>query len=251
MTQPLYEAMALPDTCYLGKRVFKKLFFENARLGTADKRAFREDIEVILWQYTLKPVTIPIPVYEDAQREYHEIAVLQLNLKTAKRTRRLAEVVHRVIPYPLVVVFAYDALCALSLAHKRFSQAEKEAVVAEEIRLTEWFDLAAPTAIQQAFLDSLALPGLPQNHFLALYTALMDRLMALDCAGRTGRYQVESSAKTNQTRREYLAQCHYLENQIAEQRATIGKETRFNRQVELNTKIKNLEKKLQTITARL
>ena len=35
------------------------------------------------------------------KREYHEIAILQVDLKTLNRTNRIAEVIHRAIPYPL------------------------------------------------------------------------------------------------------------------------------------------------------
>ena len=67
MIETLYKRMVIPDACHLGKRVFKKLFHENAKLSATDKKAFREDIDVITWQYTLKPSTIPIQAYEDDQ----------------------------------------------------------------------------------------------------------------------------------------------------------------------------------------
>ena len=35
--------MAIPESCNLGKRVFKKLSQENAKLGGTDKKAFGED----------------------------------------------------------------------------------------------------------------------------------------------------------------------------------------------------------------
>ena len=127
MIDVLYEKMAIPDTCHLGKRVFKKLFHENAKLGVTDKKAFRDDIDTISWQYTLKPSTIPITVYKDDQKDYPEIAILQVDLKTLNRTKRIAEIIHRAIPYPLVVAFVFEKSCALSLAHKRYSQAEKGA----------------------------------------------------------------------------------------------------------------------------
>ena len=184
-----------PDACHLGKRVFKKLFHENAKLGATDKKAFREDIDVITWQYTLKPSTIPIQAYEDDQREYHEIAILQVDLKTLNRTNRIAEVIHRAIPYPLVIVFTFKTKCALSLAHKRFSQAEKGAIVAEDFIITDWIDLSALTPVQQAFLDSLAVSDLPHTHFFAFYSALTDRFVALDCARLTGEYRLESDGE--------------------------------------------------------
>ncbi|MBU2649215.1 DUF4391 domain-containing protein [bacterium] len=251
MIETLYRKMAIPDTCHLGKRVYKKLFHENAKLGVTDKKAFREDIDVITWQYTLKPSTIPIQAYEDNQHEYHEVAILQVNLKTLNRTSRIAEIIHRAIPYPLIVVFSYGTTCALSMAYKRFSQAEKGAIVAEDFIITDWIDLSAPMQIDQAFLNSLKVSNLPHTHFFAFYSALLDRIVSLDCARLTGDYRLESSATKCQVRRDRLADCHELKIQIAGHKATIKKETQFNRKLELNMKIKELESQLQTITAEL
>ena len=251
MINVLYDEMGIPDDCRLGKRVFKKLFHENAKLGAADKKAFREDVDTITWQHTLKPSTIPIRAYEDDQREYHEVAILQVDMKTVKRIRRIAEVMHRAIPYPLVIVFAFETVCALSVAHKRFSQAEKGAIVAEDLIITDWIDLAAPTEVQKDFIASLAVPALPHTHFFAFYSALVDRLLALDCARLTGEYRLEAVGAKPAVRRRLLAECHDLEGRIAEHRTAIRREEQFNRQVELNTKMKELEKLLEQRVARL
>lgn len=251
MTDSLYTSMAIPDACQLGKRVFKKLFHENAKLGATDKKAFREDIDTITWQYTLKPSTIPIQPYKVDQREYHEVAVLHVDLKTRRRTARIAEIMHRAIPYPLLIVFAHETMRAVSAAHKRFSQAEKGAIVAEDFIITDWIDLSAPTQIQKDFLASLTVSALPHTHFFAFYTAIVDRLIALDCARLTGKYYLESRADKRRARCKRLAACHDLENRIEELRTAIKKEAQFNRQVELNTKMKELEKKLKAESSRL
>ena len=253
MIQVLYDKLAIPDACHLGKRVFKKLFHDNAKLGVTDKKALREDIDTITWQYTLKPNTIAIRPYEDDDREYHEIAILQVDLKTLKRTGRIAEIIHRAIPYPLVVVFVFETTCALSLAHKRFSQAETGAIVAEEFLTTDWIDLSpgSPTATQQAFLDSLAITSLPQMHFFAFYSALMDRVIALDCARLTGEYRLEAAAERRETRRKRLADCHEIEVRIADTRAKANRESQVDRLVDLNLEIKRLEAHLAALATEL
>jgi len=242
----LYEKMTIPATCHLGKRVFKKLFFENATLTATDKRAFRDDIDTILWQYTLKPTTIQIKSYEDDHREYHEVAILQVNLKNTSRHKRIAEVIHRAIPYPIMVVLFFETSFVLSLANKRFSQAEHGAIVADEFYITDSVDLSVLTDIQKVFLTSLSVTSLPHTHFFAFYSALIDRVIALNCAKLTGGYRLETSAEKRRKRRKNLIDCHELEVQIAEHKAAIRKEQQFNRQVELNTKIKQLERCLKT-----
>lgn len=268
MIQHLYDKLGLPDACHLGKRVFKKLFHENAQLGMTDKKAFAEDVDTITWQYTLKPSIsggIAIQPYQDDQREYQEVAILQADLKTQRRTARIAEVIHRAIPYPVVLVLAFEEDCAISLAHKRFSQAEKGAIVAEEFITTDWIPLAPESTlpIQRAFLDSLALAGLPPvalTHYFAFYSALVDRVIALQCARLTGEYRFDApgdeaagadSAQRREQRRQQLARCHELEARIVERRAAAAKESQVNRLVEVNLAIKQLESELAQAAARL
>lgn len=253
MISVLYDSMAIPDSCQLGKRVFKKLFHENAKLGVTDKKAFREDIDTVTWQFTLKPNTIAVRTYEDGQREYHEIALLQVDLKTQKRTGRIAEVMHRAIPYPLVIVFTFGAMCAISLAHKRFSQAEKGAIVAEEYALTDWLDLAAPTPSQRAFLGSLAVTSLPHTHFFAFYSALMDRVVALDCARLTGQFRIDlaNAAEGRERRRQRLTESHEIETRISGARAAAKRESQVNRLVDLNLEIKRLNARLAELATML
>lgn len=251
MTDTLYTAMALPDSCQLDKRVYKKLFIENGSLTAADKRAFTDDIDNIVWAYTLKPSTLPVQTYVDDEREYHEVAVIQANLKTDKRTRRICEVVQRTIPYPVFLVLALPPRFSISVAQKRFSLAERGAIVAEDIRLTPWIDGEEPETLHKQFVESLALPTLPQTNFLALYSSMIDRVVALEAARLTGEYRLGTSPQQAKDRLERLADCRSFEQEIAELRGALKKETHFNRQVELNTKIKSLEQRLRTESALL
>jgi len=253
MTQALYDKLAIPDSCHLGKRVFKKLFHENAKLGATDKKALRDDIDTITWVYTLKPTTIPIHAYRDDEREYDEIALLQVDLKTQNRTGRIVEILHRSIPYPLVLVLVFGSNVVISLAHKRFSQAEKGAIVAEDFITTSWIDLApdGPVPVERYFLDSLAVTQLSHTHFYAFYSALMDRLVALDCARLSGEYRIEAATRRREARRQKLKQCHELEVRIAETRAAAQREKQINRLADLNVKIKRLKSQLANLATDL
>ena len=267
MNEILLSKLGLPDACYLGKRVFKKYFIENATLTPADKKSLQDDVGTVSWQYTLKPSTIQIKPYTDDQREYLEIAILKITLHSPRNYKRLAEVIHRAIPYPLLLVFVLnsgtsseeleddenseyipketESKVALSVAPKRFSQAEKGAVVVEEFFTADWINLEKTSDIEQAFLDTLSLSSLPHNHFLAFYSALVDRFIALDCASLTGKYQLDNERISSEARRRQLTACHELEGKIIKLRATLRKEAQFNRKVELNIQIKQLEKQLQ------
>ena len=251
MIETLDMRMGLPKSAYLGKRIYKKLFQENAKLGVTDKKALREDVDTITWEYSLKPSTIPIKAFSDEKHEYLEIALIQVNLTSRKRADRLAEIVHRTIPYPILLVFVEGVSFRLSLAPKRFSQAEKGAIVADEFFATQWMDPSALEEPEESFLDSLAISSLPSTDFKALYLGLVNRVLALECAVRTGIFAIERDAACVKSRRRTLAECRELEAQIAEERTALKKEEQFNRQVESNIKIKKLEKKLEQKVAAL
>ncbi|NLN42781.1 MAG: DUF4391 domain-containing protein, partial [Methanosarcina sp.] len=246
MNEILLSRFGFPEASDLGKRVFKKHFFENATLTPADKKSLQDDVGTITWQYTLKPSTIQIKPYTDEQREYLEVAVLEITLRSPRNYKRLAEVIHRAIPYPLLLVFIQnseagsdeleddenledmpretESKVALSVAPKRFSQAEKGAVVVEEFFTTGWIDLEKISDIEQAFLDTLNLSNLPHTHFLAFYSALMDRFIAFDCASLTGKYLLGNEEISQEARRQQLTVCHELEGKIIKLRAILRKE---------------------------
>src|ERR1019366_9481006 len=98
----LLAALDLPAGSRLDQRVPKKLLLENGAPTAADKRHINEGIEELLWLCALKPTTMGVPEFRDDVREYLEIAVLRLTLRVGAKTRRLVELVHRAVPYPVL-----------------------------------------------------------------------------------------------------------------------------------------------------
>jgi len=247
----LYRYMALPAACVLDARVPKKTLVSNADLTAADKRAISDDIEAIVWRFALKPDTILVRRYVDDEREYLEVAILEATLRSRRRCRRMAEVIQRAIPYPVLLVLKHEDGVALSAAHKRFSRAERGAIVAEDILLTDWIEEDAPSEAQRMFLESLDSSTLPSTDLLAFYAGVVERLVALAAARLSGEYRLGSAPDGGQDRRERLMECEAVESEIVERRAAIKTESQFNRKVELNTQIKQLEERLAALANRL
>ncbi len=252
MIEVLYKKMEIPESCRLGKRIYKKLFHENAKLSAADTKAMRDDVDSIFWVYSFKPSTIPIQSYKDMQREYLEVALLQVKLKHNNRMSRLAEIVHRAIPYPLIVVFTSGNTCSISLAYKRFSQAEKEAIVADDFQSTDWLDLNNLTDNQDAFIDSMDISKWPHTNFFAFYRAAMERVIALSCTKHGGLYSFESvHGLSANDRVNMLTQVEKLLNEKAEIQGKLKKEKNLGNQVLLNTRIKEIKNRIEVIKSEL
>ena len=249
--EQLYTAMGIPDDCRLGKRIFKKLFHENSQLGATDKKAFKDDINKVIWMFKLEPNSVSIPAFTNDEREYLEVAVLQVDCKTQKRSGRIAQIIHRAIPYPLMIVFSYESSILISLSHKRFSQSEKGAIVADEFHNSDWFDLRCPTQVQTSFLDSLKLQLLPHTNLFAFYSSVVDRMTALECSRLTGTWSLKENREDYALCRKSMAKCRELEMEISGLRTEFKKEEQVSRRVELNVKIKELEASLNELTKSL
>lgn len=250
--QDLIAALDLPGSCRVDQRVPKKLLVENGAPTTSDKRQINDGIEEIQWLAALKPNTIGVPEYRDDVREYLEIAVLSVTLRGNAKAGRLAELVHRAVPYPLVLLLNSEQTLMLSLAHKRWSQNEAGKVVLDggmvDVALP---DGAPPSAVEMAFMQALALVRQPQATLNALYQGWMDSLLALLAARLTGSFKDADSPEQAAARRQALQDCQQLELEAVSLRAKAAKEKQLARQMELNLALKRVQAQLAAVREQL
>lgn len=241
----------IPNACRLDKPIYKKLFLDSTDgkrgiLNATDKRCLKDDVSRVRWLYTLKPGTINIAPYRDTIREYLEVAVLQVELNSPNRMARIAHFVNRSIPYPLVLLFTMDdehgTSIAVSLADKRINQSDKEKWVLEDSMNSGWINLASQSGHESEFLSSLKITALPFTDFWRFYQALMDHVIAINCANHNGVFNpvVATSASQRDDRLEKLRELEKLDTQKSEIASKLRKEKQIGRQVELNTKIKKI-----------
>jgi hypothetical protein len=247
--QDIIQAMDLPESCRVDRRVPKKLLLENGALTAADKRLIAEAIEEIHWVAALKPNTIGVATYRDDLREYLEIAVLTLTLRTtagkATNAIRLAELVHRAVPYPVLLLLQAAQTLTLSLAHKRWAQNEAGKFVLDGgvVSVSPAADAPSASALS-AFTQDLALTRQPRTTLLGLYQGWIDSVQALLAARWTGTFTVAGSEHQAAARRQALQDCERLEIEVARLRTQATREKQMARQVALNLALKRVEAEL-------
>jgi hypothetical protein len=249
MLETVVAALALPRNAMVEQRIPKKLLVEQGAPTAADKRQIQDGIEELQWVAALKPTNIAVPAYRDAEREYLEVAILTAVLRQNAKVARLTELIHRAVPYPVLLVSSFrdgdTESIAVSAAHKRFAQNEAGKFVVDEILTTApmALDAVLPKATQ-AFLGSLALSGLPTRDLFQLYQGWMDGIVGFAAARITGRFALPVSPEQTNRMRESVAVHSQILNELSALRTQAVKEKQMNRLVELNTKIKRLELQL-------
>ena len=242
------EAIGLPESARVDQRIPKKLLLENGAPTASDKRLINDSIDQMQWVAALKPNTIGLAEYNDDQREYLEIAVLAVSLKdTVKISRltRLAELIHRAIPYPTLLLVAHQSETVISLAHKRWSQADASKVVLDDVptSVALFNDLDAKELITQDFLQSLSLSQ-PYISLLALYDSWIASVEALQAARLTGAYNRKVTPEQIADRRSGLFEFQRLQAEAQRIKVLAAKEKQIARQVELNASLKRIQTEL-------
>lgn len=242
----LIAALDLPAGAHVGQRVPKKLLVEHGAPTAADKRRINDGIEDVHWIATLKPTTIGVPLFRNEVREYLEIAVLAATLRADAKVGRLVELIHRAVPYPVLLIVSQGDRLALSLAHKRWSQGEAGVTVLDGDVVTTELVTGDGDGYNALFRESLALTRVPRAHLQALYQGWMNALLALMAARLTGSFTPAGSPERAAARQDALRECERLDTEIARLRAAAAKERQVARQVELNLELKRLEQQHST-----
>ena len=241
----------IPEKCLIEKRVYKKLFFENTKMTATDKKWFTKDVDSIHWMYALKPNSTLIHAVKEKHYTYDEIAVLEVELDQDDHCNRLADIIHRVIPYPLLIAFKGEDWVRLSVADKRFNLADNQAATLEELWVTNRFHEERLNEIERAFLKQMSYDKQPRLNLKRFYRGWIDTFISYKTARITGEFMMPDSPEGKQKQVEALQSYRKLEQQITDLRTKLKKQDAFNEKVKLNVEIKELEKKLQKTEQKL
>lgn len=190
-------------------------------------------IHKVEWVYCLKPETINIPAYKDEVREYPEIEVIEVVVNKDYKLQRVAEIIMRAIPYPMLLIFKHEDKKRFFVAHQRTSQSDSSKNTIEEFVTTDWLAGDSPLF---ARLD------IKQMRFTNLYTLYSDIVDAISIYNLSA-ITPTTGDLTGAEARKLLAMVEEIDREIDSLRSKLRKETQFNRRMELNIEIKKLERR--------
>lgn len=226
----IYNKLNIPDECRINRTVFKKMFYDNIAISKGDKDLFIDSIDKITWIYCLNQDNMNIPAYVTEEREYLEMEIIEVTLSENKGIKRIAEIIMRAIPYPMLLIFSFEDKYQLWAAHQRFSLADNSKVTLEEPIFTEWQE-------ENSILwDRLNISKLRYTNFYDMYSDLIDAIAVFNASKLTDKEINGEDA------RKLLRSNAEIDSQIAALRAELKKATEFNKKMEINMKIKKLEK---------
>lgn len=240
------DILEVPTNCVVDSVIPKKEVFEAADLKNKDKRIFTDLIKQIKWCYNFTEDNIRVEKYVDEKRRYDEVELININLKYDNvhkidvgkfkeddKIDRIADIVMRFIPYPIILTMQYDNELKFYTAHIRESKADYDKIVIDgKILSTNWMDIDNLSEIEDDFISKIQFDNLDRTDFYSFYNSYFEAIVQHDgaiMAGGTVNLSVE------EIRRIY-DEIYVLDLKIKEIEKEISEEDNFNAQMELNIK---------------
>ncbi|MEK9502741.1 DUF4391 domain-containing protein [Gemmatimonadota bacterium DH-20] len=233
------RALGVPAEARVDRRVYKKLLLEGAKLTPADRKAIQEDVARIEWCASIKPQH-GFRAGKLGLLDVPEVQLLHCELRDRSRVERVATIVHRRIPYPVLVLLSADESVALSAAEKRMSEAERGAVVVERVLVSRWTKEERPGMLER-IAEAVAAGGRAAS-LDELYSRWMGALVDAEIDAKAGAEPRSELAPAEKLR--LRDQIVTLERQIASASSRLKSERHFNRKVEIGAEIKRLKAEL-------
>lgn len=243
--QKFLSQLNIPRDCKVGNTIFKKVFYENASITKADEKIIKEHIDKIIWQYCLKPDTINIQAFKDETKEYPEIEVITVAINNNSKTKRIAKIIMRNIPYPLLLVFSFEDKLQLYAAHQRRNLGDESKNTIEEFISTGWFNMDELDVQDELFIETIDFTKLSQLNFYRMYTDLVDKINIYNASKLTGDDYIANTSADDA--KEVYNEVTSLDEKIARLKSKIKKETAINEKVAMNIELNKLKTKRQEL----
>jgi len=208
-----------PKQSAFGRVLPKNKIYEHSGANARLKELFVDQVEQIIWQYKLAPETINLP----AKPGVSEVQVFRIVLKTAELSVEVLRCIDGAVQSPIVFELEHEAKIKVIAAHKRPLEADVTKWVCSEYFSTAWVPANSPRVAMPVVLD---LSG--------LYEALLQRLIPLQVRPE------ESFASLLERFEGVKAK----QREVEKVRARLAKEKQFNRKVEINAALRQLNHEL-------
>lgn len=236
-----YEKLNISENCLANQTIFKKTFLESVDLLASDKKLINDHIKKVVWKYCLKPDNTNIPVYKDSEREYSEIEIIEVQLNETNKVKRIAEIIMRAIPYPILLVFTKDNQLQLVTGDMRKNLSDSSKVTVDNFVYTDWFEIASDNPFVEKLLNDLDFKQLNFTNFYLMYRDLEAKLNNFNIAKLKDTVEVSTPSNVSDTdRKKYYDEIKSIDIKIESIQKQLKKNSPLNEKVEASVKIKVL-----------
>lgn len=216
--------IGLPKSTEFNKRIPKQKFYENMDISPALKSIFVEQVRIIYWKNKIAPTTTNLASGTDVT----ELEVLEVRLNSPILDDSLLRQIDKGIPYHILFLLEYQGKYQAWIGYKEAATSGNKAFKVNGYYHTEWMaEDELPLKMEGLNVD-------------AVYENFVRQI-----AGDKLKIEVAGESLKESVARDEQKQA--LQKRIATLQAKIRKEKQLNKQMQMNTERKKLEKELEVL----
>lgn len=227
----LVKSLNLPKECIYKQFIPKKQFYTHGNFKSTEKTIFTQGIERITLYAQLTRQNTNIPTYKDQTRTYEEISIFLVELRELQVMERIATLIMESIPYPIILIGIFNNQYNFFGAHQRDNLVDEQKIILEKVYQTGFLDS------ESKFIEQINYLYLRKSDFFTFYNDYIQAIIEFNLASR--------NIKQTENKEATLQKIEMLEVEITSLKGKLKRESHFNKKMELNMKIKRLEKELK------
>ena len=251
----LHKNLKLPTHCWVNQKLPKTFFKRNFEITLSEKKLL-DDFSIIQQMEVLALVnqeTANIPSFTEATSSYEEIIILAVQTTEEqfyKQKDKIAQLVQKYIPNPMLLIVYDNKKLLFNVAEKRINNNDATKRVIEVAYTTETIFSDSISQKQKHFLDNLAFDKANKLDLRHYYNHFIQSVIGLQTAQINGTF-VTRSIEQSKENVLILEQIEALKQQITTLENTAKKETQVSEMVKLNTKIKEFRVQIENYQLQL
>ena len=217
-----------PQQAKVDRLIPKNKFYEQGKANTKIEQLFVDQVENIRWAYKLASSTIHLQDQEDLK----EIQIFRVKSRVEDLDVSILSFIDKLILTPIVFEVVYQDKLKVVATYKRLNQADKTKAVLGQYYASDWLEDAdrveLPLYLKLADL---------YEHFIA---QILPIALSKDQENDNESVSIELQLQKVQ-------QLESLQKQLNQLQSKLRNERQFNRKVELNKKVSELESQLAQV----
>ena len=217
-----------PQQAKVDRLIPKNKFYEQGKANTKIEQLFIDQVENIRWAYKLASSTIHLQDQEDLK----EIQIFRVKSRVEDLDVSILSFIDKLILTPIIFEVVYQDKVKVVATYKRLNQADKTKAVIGQYYASEWLEdhdrVELPLYLKLADL---------YEHFIA---QILPIALSKDQENDNESVSIELQLQKSQ-------QLESLQKQLDKLKSKLRNERQFNRKVELNKKVSELESQLAQV----
>ena len=216
-----------PQQAKVDRLIPKNKFYEQGKANSKIEQLFVNQVENIRWAYKLASSTIHLQDQEDLK----EIQIFRVKSRVEDLDVSILSFIDKLILTPIIFEVVYQDKVKVVATYKRLNQADKTKAVIGQYYASEWLEdhdrIELPLYLKLADL---------YEHFIA-------QILPITSSEDSG----DDESVSIELKLQKAQQLESLQKQLDKLKSKLRNEKQFNRRVELNKQLQNLQLQINRI----